>query len=77
MFKYQRLPLDPPIVFGSTHSYHTKTSAIFAQPMRCRLSFARKHFRYKSTMWWNALPEEMVMARDFSDELFLCLLSVT
>ena len=77
MFKYQRLPLDPPIVFGSTRSYHTRTFAIFAQLMRCRLSFAQKHFRYKSTMWWNALPEEMVMARDFSDELYFCLLSVT
>ena len=75
LFKFQCIPLDPPIVFGRIHSHQTRTRVFFAQPVRCRFSFTQRYFRSRATLWWNALSEDKVMARDFSNNLFLYLLS--
>ena len=69
------MPLDPSIVLGRTHSYQTRTTVFFAQPVCCQLSFTQRYFQSQATLWWNALSEEMVMAKDFSDKLILYLLN--
>ena len=75
LFKFQLIPLDPPIVFGHTHSYHTrKPHVFFAQPVHCQLPFTQRYIWSKVTLWRNALSEEMVTAGNFSDNLFWCLL---
>ena len=33
MYKFQRVPLQPPIVFGRTHSYRTRATLHFDQPV--------------------------------------------
>ena len=71
------MPLHSSIVFGHTHSYWTdKSDSIFIQPNRCQLSFTQV-FRYKTniTYWWIVLSEEMVMAKDFSNDLLLYLVN--
>ena len=45
LFKFQCIPLDPPIVFGRIHSHQTRTRVFFAQPVRCRFSFTQRYFR--------------------------------
>ena len=46
-------------------------AAFFAQPVRCQLSFAR----FKATLWWNSLSEELVTAGNFSDNLAILYLA--
>ena len=45
LFKFQCIPLDPPIVFGRIHSHQTRTRVFFAQPVWCRFSFTQRYFR--------------------------------
>ena len=52
------LELDPPIQFGSRHSYFTRTNKHFANITRFSTAFGQKGFRYKGTTWWNALPSD-------------------
>ena len=52
------LKLDPPIQFGSRHSYFTRTNKHFANITRFSTAFGQKGFRYKGTTWWNALPSD-------------------
>ena len=75
LYRVQHLPLQPPIVFGCTHLHNTRTKLHFAQPAYCHLSFALRHFRFKSISWWNSLPEEMIAAGNFPAELFSNLLN--
>ena len=74
LFKFQRIPLDPPIVFGRIHSHQTRIRVFF--PSQFGTDFLLlKYFQSRATLWWNALSEDKVMARDFSNNLFLYLLS--
>ena len=75
LFKFQHTPLDPPITFDRTHSYQTRSTAFFAQSVRCQPSFAQRHFRFKATLWWNALSEKMATARNFSDNFIFALIT--
>ena len=45
--------LDPAIVFGSTHHYHTRLSSRHIRPEHCRLSTIQKSFRHIIAHWWN------------------------
>ena len=51
--QYKCIPLEPPIVFGRTSSYCTRTPANI--PVS-RLSFPRHFFRFKASQWWKSLP---------------------
>jgi len=53
------IPMVPPLVFGGQHQYATRTTQLFAQPPRCRLSFSQKYFRIQATHWWNAVPNDI------------------
>ena len=58
------IPLEPPIVFGRTSSYNTKTPAYFANTPKFYLSFPQCFFRFKSTQWWNLLPSFVTDCRN-------------
>ena len=66
--------LNPPIMFGPQHTYSTRCPPTFANTIRCHLSRTQSFFRYQSTKWWNALPEPIVAALDFSSSLYNYLL---
>ena len=67
--------LDPPIMFGSSHHYHTRLSSRHICPQRCRLSATQKTFRNISAHWWNDLPDEIATAASASDlyDYILCM----
>ena len=54
----QCIPLQPPIQFGRHHNYCTRTSSFFANLPRYHLTFSQRHFRYKTSQWWNGLPDD-------------------
>ena len=51
------LVLDPPILFGPQHNYHTHhcKDSRFANLETYRLSSTKKFFRLSATAWWNSL----------------------
>ena len=67
-FQPKHIPLVPPISFGRQHQYATRTTQLFAQPPRCRLSFTQKHFRSQAAHWWNAVPNDMLTSPTFQDD---------
>ena len=69
-FQPKHIPLVPPISFGRQHQHATRTTQLFAQPLRCRLSFTQKHFRSQAAHWWNAVPNDMLTSPTFQDNLF-------
>ena len=48
--------LEPPLQFGQSHSYSTRTSSSFSRIVRCNLNFSQNFFRSRVTHWWNSLP---------------------
>ena len=52
------LKLNPPIQFGTKHSYSTRTNRHFANITRFSTAFGQKSFHYKGSTWWNALPPD-------------------
>ena len=63
--------LDPPIVFGTSHEYCTRSSNKSIQPVLCRLSKTKKLFRCSVTHWWNDLPDDVVLTSTFPSILVL------
>ena len=57
--QFKCFPLEPPIVFGRTSSYCTRTPVYFANVPVSRLSFPRRFFRFKASQWWNLLPSSV------------------
>ena len=53
--QFKCIPLEPPIVFGRTSSYCTRTPVYFANVPVSRLSFPRRFFRFKASQWWNLI----------------------
>ena len=53
---FKCIPLEPPIIFGGTSLYCTRTPVYFATVPMFRLSFPQRFFRFKATQWWNSLP---------------------
>ena len=73
------IPLEPPILFGRLTDYHTRTKDFFSHPVRCRLSFTQRFFRYKAAHWWNLLPSDIkshVQPNDFKNDVKGYLLSL-
>ena len=62
--------LDPPVVFGTNHKHHTRSSQRFIQPAFCRLSFTKKLFRHSATLWWNDLPDEVALSSTFPSSVY-------
>ena len=58
---HQCVPLDPPIVFGTQHSYSTRSSEQFANIHCCRLTKTQRSFRYAAAMWWNKLSDDIAV----------------
>ena len=52
--------LDPPIVFGTDHGYHTWFSNKHIQREHCRLSVTKNTFHRSAAHWWNDLPDDLV-----------------
>ena len=46
LFEFQRMQY-PPIVLGQKHSYGTRSSALFVQPVRCHLSFVQRFISFQ------------------------------
>ena len=65
-FRFQCSQLEPPIVFGYSHSHATRSSALFIRPVCCHLSNTQRFFHFKTMQWWNSLTENicMLMAQD-------------
>ena len=53
---FKCIPLEPPIVFGGTSSYCTRTPVYFANIPMFRLRFPQQFFRCRAIQWWNSLP---------------------
>ena len=66
--------LDPPVVFGTNHKYHTRSSQKFIQPAFCRLSSTKKLFRHSAAHWWNDLPDEVALSSTFPSSVYNLLL---
>ena len=71
---HQCVPLDPPIVFGTQHSYSTRSSERFANIHCCRLTKTQRSFRYAGAMWWNKLSDDIARSRAFSGTVYKYLL---
>ena len=48
--------LDPPLHFGSNHTYGTRLSSHFCNIFRYSTTFGQKNFRSKAVTLWNSLP---------------------
>lgn len=61
-----------------THLLYWVTHILIREKTTAYISifFAQEHYRYKATQRQNALSEEIVMAKDFSNNLLLCLLFI-
>ena len=66
--------LDPPVVFGTDHKYHTRSSQKLIQPAFCRLSSTKKLFRHSAAHWWNDLPDEVALSSTFPSSVYNLLL---
>ena len=62
--------LDPPITFGTSNTYCTRSSNRFIQPELCRQSHTKKLFRHSVTHWWNDLPEDVLFSHKFPSTLY-------
>ena len=71
---HQCVPLDPPIVFGTQHSYSTRSLEQFANTHCCRLTKMQRSFRYAAAMWWNKLSDDIAKSRAFSGTVYRYLL---
>ena len=71
---HQCVPLDPPIVFGTQHSYSTRSLERFANIHCCRLTKTQRSFRYAAAMWWNKLSDDIAKSRAFSGTVYRYLL---
>ena len=58
-YHFKCIPLEPPIVFGGTSPYCTRTPVYFANIPMFRLSFPQQFFRFRATQWWNSLPSSV------------------
>ena len=58
---------DPPIEFGSNHSYDTRTPFYFCQIPCCKTSFGQRFFRSRVANWWNDLPSSLFNVSRRSD----------
>ena len=58
---------DPPIEFGSNHSYDTRTPFYFCQTPCCKTSFGQRFFRLRVANWWNDLPSSLFNVSRRSD----------
>ena len=68
--------LSLPLRFGRFHQYGTRVRASFACIERYRLSCTQKHFRHKSTHWWNSLPPHVTFEGTFSFNVYNYLCSL-
>ena len=66
--------LDPPVVFGTNHNYHTRSSQKLIQPAFSRLSSTKKLFRHSAVHWWNDLPDEVALSSTFLSSVYNLLL---
>ena len=64
------VPLDPPIVYDTQHSYSTRFSERFANIRCCRLTKTQHSFRYAAAMWWNKLSDDIAKSHAFSGTLY-------
>ena len=62
--------LNPPILFGTQHSYETRQSKHCAGVVRCRQSFTQRFFWYQAATWWNSLPS-ILLTDSFSSSLYI------
>jgi len=62
--------LDPPITFGTSHTYCTRSSNRFIQAELCRLSRTKKLFRHSVIHWWNDLPDDVLFYHEFPSTLY-------
>ena len=67
--------LDPPLHFGSNHTYGTRLSSHFCNIFRYSTAFGQKFFRSKAVMWWNSLPCSL-FDHSFSCHLYKYLLNL-
>ena len=67
--------LDPPLHFGSNHTYDTRLSSHFCNIFRYSTAFGQKFFRSKAVMWWNSLPCSL-FDHSFSCHLYKYLLNL-
>ena len=67
--------LDPPLHFGSNHTYDTRLSSHFCNIFRYSTAFGQKFFRSKAVTWWNSLPCSL-FDRSFSCHLYQYLLNL-
>jgi len=58
--------LQPPIQFGNTSSYHTRTQPHFANLSRRRLSQTKQFFRHTATTTWNNLESSVKLTTSFA-----------
>ena len=68
--------LNPPISFGTQHSYETRRPKHCAGITRCRKSFTQRFFRYQAATWWNSLPS-ILFTDSFSSNLYKHLFDLT
>ena len=53
---FECIPMKPPIIFGRTSLYCTRTPVYFATVPMFRLGFPQQFFHFKATQRWNSLP---------------------
>ena len=53
---FECIPMKPPIIFGRTSLYCTRTPVYFATVPMFRLGFPQRFFHFKATQRWNSLP---------------------
>ena len=68
--------LNPPILFGTQHSYETRQPKHCAGTVRCRKSFTQRFFRHQAATWWNSLPSTLLTS-SFSSDLYNYLYDLT
>ena len=61
--------LNPPILFGTQHSYETRQPKHCAGIVHCRKSFTQRFFRCQAATWWNSLPS-ILLNDSFSSNLY-------
>ena len=66
------IPLQPPILFGRHHHHNTRVCSFFANLSRYHLTFSQRHFHYRTSQWWNGLPNYTVAISDSHSFLFSC-----
>jgi len=71
IYYHNNVPLSPPIVFGSDHTYRTQWSERLIWPEYCRLLAIQKLFWHMAVCWWNDLSDDTATSFVFSLTIFL------